>query len=81
MLGRTANSLFWMFRYLERAENIARFHTVNGVIDARQVVAAAQAAGLHDMVLRLPKGYDTPLRDGGEQRSVAQAELAAALMD
>ncbi|MGV8938049.1 MAG: alpha-E domain-containing protein [Allorhizobium sp.] len=24
MLGRTANGLFWMFRYLERAENIAR---------------------------------------------------------
>lgn len=24
MLGRTANGLFWMFRYIERAENIAR---------------------------------------------------------
>ncbi len=24
MLGRTANSLYWMFRYLERAENTAR---------------------------------------------------------
>ena len=24
MLGRTANGLFWMFRYLERAENMAR---------------------------------------------------------
>ena len=24
MLGRTANGLFWMFRYLERADNIAR---------------------------------------------------------
>ncbi len=24
MLGRTANRLFWMFRYLERAENTAR---------------------------------------------------------
>jgi uncharacterized alpha-E superfamily protein len=24
MLGRTAHSLFWMFRYLERAENTAR---------------------------------------------------------
>lgn len=24
MLGRTANGIFWMFRYLERAENIAR---------------------------------------------------------
>ena len=24
MLGRTANGLYWMFRYIERAENIAR---------------------------------------------------------
>ena len=24
MLSRTANGLFWMFRYLERAENTAR---------------------------------------------------------
>ena len=24
MLGKTANGLFWMYRYLERAENIAR---------------------------------------------------------
>ena len=24
MLGRTANGLFWMFRYLERADNTAR---------------------------------------------------------
>ena len=25
MLGRTANGLYWMYRYLERAENIVRF--------------------------------------------------------
>jgi hypothetical protein len=24
MLGRTANDLFWMSRYIERAENMAR---------------------------------------------------------
>ena len=24
MLGRTANGIFWMYRYLERAENTAR---------------------------------------------------------
>lgn len=24
MLGRTANGLYWMFRYIERAENSAR---------------------------------------------------------
>ena len=32
MLGRTANSLFWMFRYLERSENTAR------LVDAGVVV-------------------------------------------
>ena len=31
MLGRTANSLFWMFRYLERSENTARLLDALGV--------------------------------------------------
>lgn len=39
------------------SENIARF----GAIDAEKVVAAAQAAGVHPMILRLPEGYDTRL--------------------
>ena len=29
MLSRVANSLYWMSRYLERAENIARIVDVN----------------------------------------------------
>ena len=43
------------------AENIARFAEV----DAEKVVAAARLAGVHDLVLRLPQGYDTRLGDGG----------------
>ena len=43
------------------AENIARF----GTIDAEQVVAAARRAGVHDMILRLPAGYETRLGGGG----------------
>ncbi len=42
------------------AENIARF----GVIDSDAVVQAAQRAGVHELILRLPKGYETRIQDG-----------------
>ena len=43
------------------AQNIARF----GVIDPPQVIAAAKAAGLHEVILRFPKGYDTQVGERG----------------
>lgn len=43
------------------AENIARF----GEVDSEQVVVAAQAAGMHELILRLANGYDTPVGLGG----------------
>lgn len=43
------------------AENIARFSE----IDSAKVIAAAESAGLHQMILRLPKGYDTPIGEAG----------------
>lgn len=43
------------------AQNIARF----GVIDPTQVIAAAQAAGVHEVILRFPKGYDTQVGERG----------------
>jgi ATP-binding cassette subfamily C exporter for protease/lipase len=43
------------------SENIARF----GDVDSEQVVAAAKLAGVHELILRLPEGYDTPIGDGG----------------
>lgn len=39
MLGRTANGLYWMFRYLERAENIAR------LVDAGLRMSLTRSAG------------------------------------
>jgi len=43
------------------AENIARL----GKVDDQAVVAAAIAAGAHQVILRLPNGYDTPIGEGG----------------
>ncbi|MFC1458681.1 type I secretion system permease/ATPase, partial [Microvirga arabica] len=40
------------------AENISRFDAEN---DSRAIVAAAQAAGIHEMIVRLPDGYRTRL--------------------
>src|SRR5690606_4793151 len=52
------------------AENIARF----GEVDAEKVLAAARAAGLHEMILRFPKGYDTPIGEAGGLLSGGQRQ-------
>lgn len=57
------------------AENIARF----GEVNSEKVIAAAKAAGVHEMILHFPQGYDTPmgvagnLLSGGQRQRIALA--------
>ncbi len=57
------------------AENIARF----GEIDSEKVVRAAQMAGVHDMILHFPQGYETPIGveggflSGGQRQRIGLA--------
>ncbi len=52
------------------AENIARFDEV----DSDRVIEAAQSAGLHEMILRFPKGYDTSIGEAGSLLSGGQRQ-------
>lgn len=55
------------------AENIARF----GAIDSEKVIAATRSAGLHEMILRLPQGYETPVGEAGGLLSGGQRQRIA----
>lgn len=55
------------------AENIARFSAP----DAEKVIKAATLSGVHDLILRLPKGYETPIGDAGAGLSGGQRQRIA----
>lgn len=52
------------------SENIARFREV----EPDKVIQAAKTAGVHEMILQLPEGYDTVIGSGGVNLSGGQRQ-------
>lgn len=71
-LGRNIGYLPQDIELLEGtfAENISRFSEV----DSQKVIEAAKRAGIHDMIVRFPKGYDTPIGEAGGLLSAGQRQ-------
>lgn len=55
------------------AENIARFSSQ----DSRLIIEAATRAGLHETILKLPQGYETPVGEAGANLSGGQKQRIA----
>jgi ATP-binding cassette subfamily C protein PrsD len=56
------------------AENISRFETEP---DPNAIIAAAKSAGVHELVVRLPEGYDTRIGESGAVLSAGQRQRIA----
>ena len=56
------------------AENIARFEPD---ADPRKIIAAAQAAGVHELIVKLAAGYETDVGEQGNALSAGQQQRVA----
>jgi ATP-binding cassette subfamily C protein len=56
------------------AQNISRFDEPS---DADAIIAAAHAAGVHELIINLPEGYETVVGDHGSALSAGQAQRIA----
>jgi PrtD family type I secretion system ABC transporter len=57
------------------AENIARLGEVSG--SEAEIIQAARLARVHELIMQLPKGYDTEIGEGGRTFSGGQRQLLA----